>query len=156
MTASDKSKDRAALKGAAVNGLAITFTAQFVRLAMQFVYQVVLARLLTPREFGLVAMASPVLAFVALFADFGLTQATVQRRSIDQAELSFLFWSSCALSWVLAVVTVTFAPLVGWFFAEPDVTAITMALGALFLLSGLSAQHIALLNRRLALERWQS
>ena len=99
MTASYESKDRAALKGASVNGLAITFTAQFVRLGMQIVYQVVIARLLTPREFGLIAMASPILAFVALFVDFGLTQATVQRRSINQAELSFLFWSNCALSW---------------------------------------------------------
>ena len=150
MTASYESEDRAALKGASVNGLVITFTAQFVRLGMQFVYQVVIARLLTPREFGLVAMASPILAFVALFVDFGLTQATVQRRSINQAELSFLFWSNCALSCVLAIVTVAFAPLVGWFFAEPDVTPITMALGALFLLSGASAQHIALLNRRFA------
>ena len=60
MTASYESEDRAALKGASVNGLVITFTAQFVRLGMQFVYQVVIARLLTPREFGLVAMASPI------------------------------------------------------------------------------------------------
>jgi PST family polysaccharide transporter len=150
LTAPFEPKDRAALKGASINGLAITFAAQFARFGMQFVYQVIIARLLTPREFGLVAMASPILAFVALFADFGLTQTTVQRRSINQAELSFLFWSNCALSCALAIVTAAFAPLVGWFFAEPDVSSITMALGALFLLSGLSAQHTALLNRRLA------
>jgi len=150
LTASDESKDRVALKGVAVNGLAVTFTAQFVRLAMQLAYQVAIARLLTPREFGLVAMATPIMAFVALFADFGLTQATVQRRSINQAELSFLFWSNFALSWVIAIVTIAFAPLAGWFFAEPDVTSITMALGALFLLTGLSAQHVAILNRHLA------
>ena len=150
MTALYEPKDRAALKEASINGLVITFTAQFARFAMQFVYQVALARLLTPHEFGLVAMASPILAFVALFADFGLTQATVQRRSISQAELSFLFWSSCTLSAILAFITAAIAPLVGWFFAEPDVTPITMALGALFLFGGVSAQHVALLNRRLA------
>jgi PST family polysaccharide transporter len=150
LTASFEPKDRAALKGASINGLAITFAAQFTRFGLQFIYQVTLARLLTPREFGLVAMASPILAFVALFADFGLTQTTVQRRSINQAELTFLFWSNCALSCALAIVTAAFASLVGWFFAEPNVTSITMALGALFLLTGLSAQHTALLNRRLA------
>ncbi len=145
--------DRAALKRASATGLMVTFASQFGRLGMQVAYQIAMARLLTPREFGLVAMASPVIAFVTLFADFGLTQATIQRRDISQAELSFLFWSNCALSWALSLATIAFAPVVGWFFSEPDVTSITMALGALFLLSGISAQPLALLNRRLAFGR---
>ena len=131
----------------------MTFGSQFARLGMQVVYQVAMARLLTPREFGLVAMASPVIAFITLFADFGLTQATIQRREMDQADLSFVFWANCGLSCALSFITIALAPLGGWFFSEPKVTEIIMALGSLFLLGGISAQHLALLNRRLAFGR---
>lgn len=148
-TALDAAVDRRSLGGASVDGLVITLAAQLARLGMQFGYQIILARLLTPRDFGLIAMAAPVLAFVALFGDFGMTQATIQRASITPAELSFMFWTNSLLGIALAIVTVALAPLVGWFFNAPEVTWVTMALGAPFVLGGLCSQHLALLNRHL-------
>ena len=108
------------------------------------------ARLLAPADFGLVAMASPVLAFVSLFADFGLTQATVQRPNISHSQLSLIFWVNCLLSVALAFLTIAVAPLVAEFYHDKRVGPVVMALGATFIISGCYTQHLALLNRRLA------
>jgi PST family polysaccharide transporter len=147
--ATEGPSDRAALKSASVNGVAITFSFQMLRFGLQFIYQILIARLLVPADFGIVAMAAPILAFIALFADFGLTQATVQRPNITQQQLSLIFWATCLLSICLAVVTIAAAPAIAAFYNEPRVGPVFMALGSTFFISGLYAQHLALLNRRL-------
>lgn len=141
--------DIAALKRASSNGVAISFVAQFTRFGLQFVSSVIMARLLSPPEFGIAAMAYPVLAFVGLFVDLGLTQATVQRREISQDELSFMFWIALCASTVVGVVVVAIAPLAASFYHEPRVTAVLMALGIITAVGGGYIQHAALLNRRL-------
>ena len=145
----DDLRDRQKLKGASVKGVAVNYVAQILRFAVQFISQVILARLLMPTDFGLVAMAAPLVAFIQLFADFGLTQATVQRQNITQQQLSFIFWINFSLSAVLGLATVAAAPLAAWFYGEERVTPIMMVLGCTFVLSGLYAQHLALLNRRM-------
>lgn len=143
------SNARAALKRASAMGAALNLGSQFGKFAGQLLYQVALSRLLAPRDFGLVAMIGPVLAFIQLFADLGLSQATVQRPRITSGQLSLLFWTNVAASALLGLITITCAPLLGSFYGEPRVVAITAASGGIFLLSGLSGQHLALLNRRM-------
>ena len=65
--------------------------AQSVKLLSQFLATVVLSRLLAPREFGIVAMAWPILGFVSLWQDFGFTPTTIQRSKISGAELGCYF-----------------------------------------------------------------
>ena len=73
-------------------GLLNTGGAQAIKLGLQLISVVVLSRLLTPGDFGLVAMAGPVMAFLGMFQSLGLTQATVQRPQIGHGEGNFLFW----------------------------------------------------------------
>jgi PST family polysaccharide transporter len=143
----------APLRRASANGVVINLGSQVVRLTIQLVYQVALARCLAPQDFGVVAMAWPVLAFVSLFADFGLTQATVQRQDITQAELSFIYWANGSAGLLFAVATIAVSPLVARFYGVAEAGPVTAALGALFLVNGLFSQHLALLNRRLAFAR---
>ncbi|HYG88501.1 MAG TPA: lipopolysaccharide biosynthesis protein [Azospirillum sp.] len=145
--------DRGSIKRASITGMGVNLTSQLLRLLLAFVYQVAISRILVPSDFGLVAMAAPALAFVGLFADFGLTMATIQRAQITQAQLSFLFWVNGALSLLLSVAVIAVAPVAGWFYGEPRVGPILAALGGLFFLRGLCAQHLALLNRRLMFVR---
>ncbi|WP_181182988.1 lipopolysaccharide biosynthesis protein [Mesorhizobium sp. B3-2-1] len=140
---------RADLKVASVNGAAVNFSSQVLKLVLQFCYQIIIARLLIPEDFGIVAMAAPLFAFAALFTDFGLTQATVQREEITQEQVSFIFWVNIGLSAAICLAVAALAPLAGVFFSEPRVVPIVVALSATFILSGLCAQHMALLNRHL-------
>jgi polysaccharide transporter, PST family len=140
---------RSQLKGISVKGMIVSFGSQGGRFVLQFVYSVLLARLLTPSDFGIVAMASPITAFVQMFADFGLTQATVQRQDISEDELSFMFWVSLAASTALGLITLIAAPLADTFYGDKRVGPVIAALGLMLMLSGGYSQQLALMNRRL-------
>jgi PST family polysaccharide transporter len=148
-TAIHDDTNRDALKRASIRGVALTFGSQGVRFVLQFSAQIVLAHFLLPAQFGLVAMVAPVLSLVQVFNDLGLTQATVQRPSITQGELSALFWINLGVSLVLAGVLALAAPLVAWFYGQPALLWITMACGSLLIFSGAAAQQIALMNRHM-------
>ena len=140
---------RRMLKQRSVRGAAATFIGQGTRFFLQLLSQVLLARLLLPAEFGLVAMIGPVLSFVGIFNELGLSQATVQRPSITHQELSNLFWINVAVSSALALLMCGAAPLIALFYNEPRLTAITMWLATMLVVGGLSAQQLALMNRHM-------
>ena len=142
-------RDTGTLKRRSVRGAAVMFGAQGVRFAMQFGAQLVLAHLLDPAQFGLIAMTGPVLSLVQIFNELGLTQATIQRPEISHRELSTVFWINLAVSACLALLMVLGAPLVAWFYGEPRLTAVMASLAGLLVLSGLAAQQMALLTRRM-------
>jgi PST family polysaccharide transporter len=145
--------DRAMLKRQSVRGAGMTLAAQGVRCGLQFASQVALAHFLAPRDFGLVAMVAPMLSLVQIFNEMGLTQATVQRARISQAELSALFWINLAVSLCLAAILAAAAPAIAWFYHAPRLAGITLACASLLILSGAGAQQIALLNRRMQFSR---
>jgi len=110
---------------------------------------IVLARLLTPQDFGLIAMVTAVTGFVMMFKDMGLSMATVQKAEINHAQISTLFWINIGLSLCVMVVIAALAPVIAWFYGEPRLTGITLALAAAFIFGGLAIQHQALLRRQM-------
>jgi O-antigen/teichoic acid export membrane protein len=94
---------QADLKGRSIRGGAVTLTGQGCRFALQTGSIVILARLLTPGDFGLIAMVTAITGFIASFKDAGLSMATVQREKIDHAQVSTLFWINVVLSTAMMV-----------------------------------------------------
>lgn len=133
----------------AVRGATITLAAQGVKFALSLGITMILARLLTPRDYGLFAMAAVFTGLVAIFRDGGLSIATVQRAKITDAQVSTLFWFNLALGIALALVVVAISPLVGWFYREQALVGISLALAIPFVFNGLGAQPQALLQRAL-------
>jgi len=109
----------------------------------------VLARLLAPRDFGLLAMVTAVTGFAAIFRDMGLSMSTVQRQTITHAQVSTLFWINVAVGCGLALVLAAAAPLVAKFYGRPELLAITLAIAPTFVFSSLGIQHGALLRRQM-------
>lgn len=149
------------LRGRTVRGGAVTFIGQGAKFILQTGSTMILARLLTPADFGLVAMVTAATGFVAMFKDAGLSTATIQRSEITHEQVSTLFWVNVALSLFLMAALMAASPLVAWFYGEPRLTAITIAIAATFVLGGLSVQHQALLRRQmrftnLAVSEWLS
>jgi PST family polysaccharide transporter len=136
-------RDRAA-KGALFTG-----AAQVYRVVVGFASSVLLARLLTPADFGLIAMVSSCIALVSLIQDLGLNQATIQRERISQAQTSALFWLSFGFSVTLALALAVCAPAVAWFFKDSRLTGLTIAFAFLVVLGGSQSQQLAVLNREL-------
>lgn len=137
------------LRQRSVRGALVTLTAQGGKVVLSVGSTIVLARLLVPAEFGLVSMVAPIVGFVGLLKDLGLSAATIQQDRIDQDQVSTLFWINVATSVALAGLTMLAAPLIGWFYGESRVVGITLALGAMSVFGGLTAQHQALLQRQM-------
>jgi len=137
------------LKGRSVRGGAITITFQGIRFALTIGSTMILARLLTPGDYGLIGMVTVVSGFVALFKDMGLSMATVQRAEITHAQISTLFWINAALGLLLGLVIALLALPIAWFFDDPRLVAITSVLALGIPVGGLAVQHQALLRRQM-------
>jgi polysaccharide transporter, PST family len=139
----------ASLKKRSVHGSATTFVAQGARLLIKLATQILIARLLLPADYGLVAMIAPILSLSYLMGELGLGQAVILQPSITSAEISSLFWFSLALNSALAAGLMLLSPGIAWLYHEQRTVPITLALAALLPISGMAGQHIAVLNRQL-------
>ncbi len=140
---------QADLKGRSVRGGMWTVTAQGVQFLMQSAATIVLARLLTPTDFGLVAMVTAITSLGQAFADLGLSEATIQQPEISHDQVSNLFWINVAIGLLLTSIAAGIAPLLAWFYGEPSLRNITLVLSLTFFLGGLRVQHDALLRRQM-------
>jgi O-antigen/teichoic acid export membrane protein len=110
---------------------------------------VIMARLLTPKDFGLVGMVAAVTGFLGLFRDLGLSMATVQRSSVTNEQTSTLFWVNFGAGAILTILCACLGPVLAAFYNEPRLVWVTAALGTSFLFNGASAQHRAMLQREM-------
>jgi PST family polysaccharide transporter len=98
------------LKERAVRGGIAKFGAQIATLALRISYMVVMARLLDPRDFGLVAMVLVVTGVYDLFSKAGLSSVTVQRETISDRQISGLFWINTLVGALFALLCLATAP----------------------------------------------
>jgi O-antigen/teichoic acid export membrane protein len=140
---------QADLRGRSVRGGALNVTSQGAQFLIQTVATVALARLLTPADFGLVAMVSTVTGLGQAFADMGLSEATIQRKEISQDQVSALFWINVAIGLGLMLVTATLAPVLARFYRDPRIINITLLVSLTFLIGGLRVQPDAILKRQM-------
>lgn len=132
-----------------MRGVSFTGAAQVIKLACQITSVIILSRLLQPRDFGIIAMVAPVLAFVGLFQDMGLTQATVQRPQLTHQLVNSLFWINMAFGSVLAIAMIAVSPLIADFYVEPAVGPLVAAMSVQLLLTAAGAQHHAIITRKM-------
>jgi O-antigen/teichoic acid export membrane protein len=137
----------------AVRGSLVTGVSQGIKVGLQFLSVVVMARLLLPEDFGLIAAVGPIVAFVALFQNLGLQQAIVQRRTISEAELNRSFWIMAAVGLGCTVIVAAASPLVAWFYNDPRLRNITMVAALPLLIGSMSGVPFSLLNRNLRFGR---
>lgn len=139
----------ATLKQRSVRGGAITIFAQGSKFLLQLGSMAILGRLLTPNDYGLIGMVIPIIGFVELFKDLGLSTATIQRDKINHQQVSTLFWINLIVSCSISLVFAALAPLIAWFYKEPRLLGIVLVLSSIFVVSGSSIQHQALLKRKM-------
>ena len=144
--AADKTPD---LKQRSVRGGAVIVIAQVVTFALQTGSTIVLARMLSPVDFGLQGMVIALTGFLSMFRDAGLGVASVQQKDLTPEQASTLFWINVALGALMMTVTAAMAPLVVAFFREPRLFYMTIVVSTGFLLNGLAVQHAALLQRQM-------
>jgi len=132
-----------------VSGLWWTVGTQVPGQISKFIISVVLARLLAPSDFGLLAMVLVFTGFATLFSDCGFSAALIQREKIDDRHYSSVFWITLAIGIVLAVIVTGSAPIIARFYKEPRLLGIVALSGLTFPLSSLSVVQKAILSRRM-------
>lgn len=121
-----------------VKGSAWNMASQVGSQAFNMVFTIIMARLLTPDDFGLFGMVVIVIAFIGYFSEFGMTAVLIQKRDIDELDTNSMFWTSVAFSAILYAITFAGAPLIAAFYKEPRLTLITRVVFSNFLVNTLS------------------
>lgn len=143
--------DTGGYAGVAARGTVAAFGGQITRMVLQIAGTAVMSRLLSPADFGLLAMAGSVTAFVGLFTDMGLSAATIQKDKITQQTVSTLFWLNLVVGFLLLGLTLLLAPAAASFYGDARIEPLVMWLGLAMPLGAAAAQHGALLGRAM---RW--
>lgn len=137
------------IKRMALRGGLAKLLGQGGNLALRVGFLIVAARLLTPEDFGLLAMVMVITAVLNLFATAGLSSAMVQKATVSHEEVSALFWINIFVGVALSLVCVLIAPLVVTFYREPRLFWVTVTMGLGFFFNAVGVQPLALLQRQM-------
>lgn len=137
------------LRSRVLHGVVFVGIGQAVRIAVQFISIIVMSRLLAPKDFGVIAMIWPLIAFVNLLQGMGLSSAVANAREVTYSQLSTVFWINVGISTALCILIALSAPLASAFYGEPAIVGPMIAMGALTFIAGLQAQHTALIYRQM-------
>jgi O-antigen/teichoic acid export membrane protein len=140
---------QADLGGRSARGGVLTMSAQVFKFVFSTAATILLARLLTPEDYGLIAMVAILISFLGMFQYMGLSTATIKWTELDHRLVTELFWINVALSTGITVLTIGSAPVLARFYHEPRLFNITIGFALTILLTGLGIQHEALLSRQM-------
>jgi O-antigen/teichoic acid export membrane protein len=137
------------LRQTAAWGAKWTGASTAVSIAAQFAQVVVLARLLDPREFGLAASVVVIIGLASAFADMGISQAIIAKRTTDRGTLSSLYWASVASGIAVGILVMACIPLITGFYDEPKLAALVPLAAVAFPITALGQQFMILLQKDL-------
>ncbi|MDJ0733595.1 MAG: lipopolysaccharide biosynthesis protein [Nostocaceae cyanobacterium] len=138
------------LKEKAIKGVVWTVIEKWGSQVISFAVFLLLARLLEPKVFGLVALANVFLAFMQVFVDQGFSQAIIQRQELEQEHLDTAFWVNITIGVLLLGTSFAVAEPIAIMFKEPQLTPIIRWLSLNFLFASLNSVQIAILSRQFA------
>jgi O-antigen/teichoic acid export membrane protein len=135
------------LRRTAVRGAGVTIFAQGVAFVVQIAATVVLARLLTPADFGVVTMVTTFSLLLCSFGLNGLTEVILQREEVTHSLACNLFWINVGAGTFLSMAFAALGPLMAFFYHDPLVTHVAQGMSLTIFVASVSVIHLALLNR---------
>lgn len=144
------------IKVKSIRGGGLTILSKSITYAFQMVSTIILARLLTPEDFGLVAMITVFSNIIIEFGTMRLADAVIQRKSVTHEQISTLFWVCVALCSVIACLFALVAPVLAWFYQEQRLANIGIVVSTGFVFTGFASLHMALLQRKMQYVRYEA
>lgn len=137
------------LTGQAASGVVWSVAQKWVIRITGFATIAILTRLLSPSDYGVVAVALSIIPLLQLLADLGFTTYILQAERATQRTLSTVFWYSVSAGTILMLGLIAVAPVVGWMLRSPESVEVLRGMAPVALLVTLGAVPITLLRRRL-------
>lgn len=128
---------------------------QALKAVIQVASVVVLARLLSPDDYGIFGMVMVFMALAGIFRELGLSGAAIQSQTLSESQRSNLWWINTLMGCSLMVLNIACAPLMAWLFAEPRLPPYLWGIAATLLLSAMGTQYSATLQRQLRFRELQ-
>ena len=116
---------------------------------MGFVVSIILARILEPSDFGLIAMVLVVIGIASIFSDVGLGSALIQRRRVRPVHFSSVFYFNITLGTLLSILTYFLAPYIANFYDNKALVTLTQVISPMFLIGAFSAVQSTKLRKEL-------
>lgn len=138
------------LKQKTLSGISWNAFSSIINQISGYVISILLARLLDPSDFGLMALVVVVIGFGKLLKDIGLGEALIQKLDITEEQRSSIFWMNIGLGFLLGAITIVFAPMLARSFEEPKLELLLQVASLNFVVTSLVSTHSALLRKKLA------
>lgn len=137
------------LKKNALKGGQWTSIVMMISTLLQILKISVLARYLSPDDFGLMAIVMVLVGFSQAFADMGISNVIIHRQKITHVQLSSLYWLNIMSGVVLALVLVALSPLISLYYGEPDLLLLTVIVSSVFVITAVGQQFRILCQKEL-------
>jgi O-antigen/teichoic acid export membrane protein len=141
------------LRRAAASAVKWKGAAAAIGQALQFVRLVILARLLVPEDFGLMAMITVIIGIAETFSDGGMNSAIIHRQDVTREQLTSLYWLNLAAGFVVFALVWALTPLVVALYHEPRLADLMFWAALLFLITPIGQQFRILLQKQLRFRR---
>ncbi|MEQ8909254.1 MAG: lipopolysaccharide biosynthesis protein [Vicingaceae bacterium] len=137
------------LKKKSINALAWDFSGVLIRIGLGFVISLILARLLTPAEFGLVGMAMVFIGFSEVFIDIGFTTALIQKSKPSSLDYSSVFYFNVSIGALMTLLFLFLAPYIAYFYGNEEIADLVRWLSLSFVFRSLNQVQTAVLTKEL-------
>lgn len=134
-------------------GVAWLSVFKFISQTLSWVTTILIARILTSSDYGLMEMATVFTGYIDFFVEFGISSAIVHRKEISKQLQSSIFWFLVVWGVLLATSTLCIGPITAWYFNNPLLAPLTSTVGILFIISALAILPRSLLHRELAFKK---
>jgi PST family polysaccharide transporter len=121
--------------------------ARAINAVVQVATMVLLARLLSPQDYGLVGVVTAMVTVAPLLVDLGTSEASLQKAHASRGEVRALFWLNIAVGGACTIIFAAISGLIASVFKEPAMAGIALASSLTFILTAMTVQHYALMRR---------
>ena len=132
-----------------LKGIGWVSFAQIITQIIQFIVSVVLARLLFPKDFGMIAMIVVFSNFINVFQGLGMGSSIVQKKDLDGDHINSIFWIVTGLGLFLTMLMIGVSPIIAHFYKQPQLLKLSMALGMTFFITSLGIVPRSLFGREM-------
>lgn len=153
MKVSSRVSENDILRQQTISGIGWISVAQVGKQGIQFIISIILARLLTPKDFGLIGMILVFTGFVNLVGELGFGAALIQRHMLEEKHYSSIFWLNAVTGLAFTGLFTLIAPLIANFYDEPQLVSLTRLIVINFAISSFGTVQNAMLNRTMKF-RW--
>ena len=134
------------IKNKAIRGVAWSAVEKFARQGLMVFFSILIARQLSPADYGLVAMLTIFLVVAQIFVDSGFVEALIQKRDRTEVDFSTTFWFNIGVAAAIYGVLFLLSPLIAGFYGEPLLEELTVWMGLIFVINSFRTVQQAKLN----------